>query len=116
MTFSFTDKEIANIMLLKKLDNVSISGVMEARQVTKYSVYKLLKFQDVDVVKDGNKQNMHHKVFIVDNSTVITGSYNPTGNGNKGNDENVLIITDEKIAEKFMGEYELVREAASLKD
>jgi phosphatidylserine/phosphatidylglycerophosphate/cardiolipin synthase-like enzyme len=116
MTFSFTDKGIANILLMKKLDNVSISGVMEARQVTKYSVYELLKYQDVDVIKDGNKQNMHHKVFIVDEETVITGSMNPTGGGNKRNDENVLIITDKKIAEEFMEEFDRVYSEATLKD
>ena len=106
MTFSFTDDSIANILLLKKLDNVSISGVMEARQVTKYSVYELLKYQGVDVVKDTNKNNMHHKVFIIDEEVVITGSYNPTGNGNKGNDENVLIIYSEEIASRFIEEFD----------
>jgi phosphatidylserine/phosphatidylglycerophosphate/cardiolipin synthase-like enzyme len=109
MTFSFTDDSIANILLLKKLDNISISGVMEARQVSKYSVFELLDYQDVDVVKDGNKNNMHHKVFIIDEEIVITGSYNPTGNGNKGNDENVLIIYDDNIAELFEEEFNDLR-------
>ncbi len=30
---------------------------------------------------------------------------NPTGGGDKRNDENVLIITDKDIAEKFMEEF-----------
>ena len=92
MTFSFTNEGIGNIILLKSLENITIQGVMEARQVTKYSVYDLLKYQDIDVVKDGNKQNMHHKTFIIDKETVITGSFNPTGGGDKRNDENILII------------------------
>ena len=64
MTFSFTNEGIGNIILLKSLENITIQGVMEARQVTKYSVYDLLKYQDIDVVKDGNKQNMHHFVLL----------------------------------------------------
>jgi phosphatidylserine/phosphatidylglycerophosphate/cardiolipin synthase-like enzyme len=61
------------------------------------------------VLKDGNNQTMHQKVFIIDRETVITGSMNPTGNGDKHNDENVLIIHDPLIAEKFMEEYGRVR-------
>ena len=115
MTFSFTNEGIGNIILLKSLENITIQGVMEARQVTKYSVYDLLKYQDIDVVKDGNKQNMHHKTFIIDKETVITGSFNPTGGGDKRNDENILIIENKDLAKEFMEEYQKVREEAENK-
>ena len=59
----------------------------------------------LDVKKDRNKGNMHHKVFIIDSETVITGSYNPTESGNKRNDENLIIIHDKKIAEKYLEEF-----------
>ena len=108
MTFSFTDDSIANILLMKNLEGLDVKGVMEARQVSKYSVYELLSYQEVDVIKDSNKANMHHKVFIVDSSIVITGSYNPSNNGNKGNDENVLVIYSEEIGSLFEEEFELV--------
>ncbi|PIZ50622.1 hypothetical protein COY27_06455 [Candidatus Woesearchaeota archaeon CG_4_10_14_0_2_um_filter_33_13] len=52
---------------------------------------------------------MHHKVFIIDNRTVITGSYNPTGGGDKSNDENILIVEDEEIAGRFVEEFIKVR-------
>jgi len=48
---------------------------------------------------------MHHKVFIIDNRTVITGSMNPTGAGDRKNDENILVIHDEDIAEKYIEEF-----------
>jgi phosphatidylserine/phosphatidylglycerophosphate/cardiolipin synthase-like enzyme len=108
MTFSFTNEGIGNIILLKSLEDIEIQGVMEARQVTKYSVYESLVGQDLDVIKDGNKQNMHHKVFIIDEETVVTGSFNPTGGGDTRNDENVLIITDKDLAKEFMGEFDKV--------
>jgi len=108
MTFSFTDDDLATILLLKNLENKTVRGVLEARQASKFSVYKRLLNNGVDVIKDHNKQNMHHKVFIIDEKTVVTGSYNPTGNGNKGNDENILIIEDELIAGQFMKEFEFV--------
>jgi len=110
MTFSFTEEGIADILILKHLEGINISGVMEARQVSEYSEFKRLQYQGIDVVKDSNKGNMHHKVFIIDNKTVITGSFNPTNNGDEGNDENILIIEDKKMAKEFLEEFVRVRE------
>ncbi len=108
MTFSFTSEKIANALLLQQNQGIAIKGVMEARQVTKYSKYDVLKFQIEDVYKDANKQNMHHKVFIIDEKIVVTGSMNPTAGGNTRNDENVLIIESEEIATAFVEEFEKV--------
>ena len=108
MTFSFTHPSIANILLLKNLDEVMVKGVMEARQVTKHSQFMRLNHSGIKVVKDRNKGNMHHKVFIIDNKTVITGSMNPTRGGNEKNDENVMIIRDKDITELFLDEFERV--------
>lgn len=105
MTFSFTNQDIANMLLLKHLDGLTIRGVAEARQVTKYSVFQQLEYQGLDVIKDENKQNMHHKVFIIDGKTVITGSMNPTDGGDTRNDENVLVIESEEIAQQFLEEW-----------
>lgn len=105
MVFSFTHDGIANILLLKQLDGLTIKGVMEARQVTKYSQFVRLEYQGIDVIKDKNKQNMHHKVFVIDEETVITGSFNPTDGGDRRNDENILIIKDKRIAKLFVEEF-----------
>ncbi len=108
MTFSFTSREIANALLLAKERGVELKGVMETSQISQYSMYELLKFQGTDVQKDKNKKNLHHKVFIIDNETIVTGSFNPTEGGDKRNDENVLIIKDKAIAEKFLKEFSIV--------
>ena len=49
---------------------------------------------------------MHHKVFIIDNKTVITGSFNPTEGADTRNDENILIMHDKNIAQSFIKEFE----------
>ena len=110
MTFSFTHDGIANEILLKKLDHLDIRGVMEVKQISQYSAFKVLEYQigSERVKKDGNKYNLHHKVFIIDGKTVVTGSFNPTDNGDKRNDENVLIIHDAEIAQKFLKEFQYV--------
>ena len=78
---------------------------MEARQISEYSQFNRLPQNGIDVRKDGNKNNMHHKVFIIDEKTIVTGSFNPTNNGDKNNDENVVIIEDPTIADLFVVEF-----------
>ncbi|MEK6969810.1 MAG: phospholipase D-like domain-containing protein [Nanoarchaeota archaeon] len=109
MTFSFTNEGIANVLLLKNLDGIFIQGVMEARQISEYSQFERLLNNNINVIKDMNKNNMHHKVFIVDEETIITGSFNPTGGGDTSNDENILIIKDKEIANRYLKEFELLR-------
>ncbi|MBU0628578.1 MAG: hypothetical protein KKC75_05280 [Nanoarchaeota archaeon] len=105
MTFSFTDEGIADALLFN--DKIDIKGLFEKTGASgQYSQYKRLKDFGIDVRVDSNPKFMHHKVFIIDNMTVITGSMNPTGSGDHSNDENILIIHDKSIAKKYVDEFE----------
>ncbi len=108
MAFSFTHKTIAETLIKKSSEGVVVKGVMEKQQNSTNSVFPLLQKNNVSVQWDSNKYKMHHKVFIIDNETVITGSMNPTASGAAGNDENVLIIHDPALAKKFIEEFELL--------
>lgn len=101
MTYSFTSDAIGDTILAKAAD-LPITGIFDSSQITEWSEYEKLK--DYSMVKKG----IHHKVFIIDNEIVITGSYNPTKNGNERNDENLLIIHDQNIAEQFLAEFTLL--------
>ena len=106
MLFSFTHPKIATELVLKQKEGVEIKGVMEKSQNSKYSKYELLKYQGIDVRWDESSRLMHNKVFVIDNNTIITGSFNPTENADERNDENILIIHDERIAMKYAEEFE----------
>lgn len=104
MTFAFTDENVADAILMSNVKD--IKGVFDNMQAgQKYSQYKRMKEFGLDVIRDTGKGLMHHKVMIIDNSTVITGSYNPTSAADKKNDENILIIHDKEIAEKYLEEF-----------
>ena len=105
MAFSFTHSGIANAVLLRMKEGVSVQGVYEKMQLNEYTTFDVLKEQGADVKIDGNPTNMHHKVFVIDGKTVVTGSMNPTAGGDERNDENLLIIKDEKIAQQFEEEF-----------
>ncbi|PIY35294.1 MAG: hypothetical protein CO092_02150 [Candidatus Aenigmarchaeota archaeon CG_4_9_14_3_um_filter_37_18] len=108
MTFSFTDDGIGGKIVDLHNNGVKVKGVFENTQVSDYSEYNRFLENGMDVKKDNNKYNMHHKVFIIDNETVITGSYNPSSSGDEKNDENILIIHDKGIAKKFLDEFDKV--------
>jgi phosphatidylserine/phosphatidylglycerophosphate/cardiolipin synthase-like enzyme len=109
MTFSFTDDDIGSTIIDKYNSGIEIKGVFEKSQNNNYTEYRKMKDLGMNVIWDKNKYNMHHKVFIIDNETVIFGSYNPTKNANEHNDENTIIVHDKKIAEQFLSEWEIVR-------
>ncbi len=110
MAFSFTDDAMGKVMADKAAAGVSVQGVFErSGSGSKYSEYRRLKQAGADVKKDGNKGIMHHKVMIIDDKTVITGSYNFSKNANKSNDENVVILHDNPDAARFyLQEFEQV--------
>jgi len=103
-TYSFTHPIIANELIAKKNEGITVRGIME--KGSKYSQYQTLKSNDVEVVEDSNKRLLHHKFFIIDNRTVITGSFNPTRNGNERNDENFLVLHNQELAGVYLRYFE----------
>jgi phosphatidylserine/phosphatidylglycerophosphate/cardiolipin synthase-like enzyme len=63
---------------------------------------------NLQVITDGNPYVMHHKVFIIDEKTVIFGSFNFSDNADTANDENLLIVEDPTMAKAFKAEYDRV--------
>jgi phosphatidylserine/phosphatidylglycerophosphate/cardiolipin synthase-like enzyme len=60
------------------------------------------------VRQDGNGGFLHHKVIIVDERYVITGSLNFSTRAEETNDENVIIIDNPDIARLYIEEFERV--------
>jgi phosphatidylserine/phosphatidylglycerophosphate/cardiolipin synthase-like enzyme len=117
MAFTFTSEDIAGAMLEWAQTGVVVQGVAEARNAGRdYSEYERLREVVHDVLPDGNPYIMHHKVIIIDDATVILGSYNFTGNAEDNNDENLLIIHDPEVAALFVAEFGRVYEQARTAD
>jgi phosphatidylserine/phosphatidylglycerophosphate/cardiolipin synthase-like enzyme len=107
MAFSFTDDALGDAMRERAAAGVLVEGVFDAlRAGSQYSEFPRMREAGLSVWRDGNPGIMHHKVIIVDGSTVVTGSFNFTRNANRSNDENLLIITSQEIAGHFQEEFE----------
>jgi phosphatidylserine/phosphatidylglycerophosphate/cardiolipin synthase-like enzyme len=117
MSFIFTSGEIADAMLERARAGVVVQGVVESRNAERsYSQHEYLRATVHDVLPDGNPYIMHHKVIIIDDETVITGSYNFTKSAEESNDENTLIIHDPEVAALFVSEFGRIYEQARTAD
>lgn len=109
MAFSFTSDEIAGAMINRQQAGIPVRGVFEQRNAEGIgSEFGPLREAGVEVLTDGNCYTMHHKVIVVDERMVITGSYNFTSRAERTNDENLLIIEDPVLAAAYLGEFERV--------
>lgn len=61
-----------------------------------------LKTADIDMAFDKMPGIAHNKVMIIDKHKVITGSFNFTKAADTRNAENVLLIEDKQVAEKYL--------------
>ena len=109
MAFSFTDYPLADAMIQRRLHDVDVAGVFESFGSTSESAeLRTLFCGDVPVRQDGNGGFLHHKVIVVDERYVITGSLNFSTRAETTNDENVIIIENPDIARLYIEEFERV--------
>ncbi len=113
MAFSFTDQDLGQALIARAKAGVEVSGVVEKRgSDTEYCQMAPLTRAGLEVLTDGNPYVLHHKVLIIDEQVVVTGSFNFTESADRDNDENVLIIHNADIARLYLEEYQRVRQRA----
>ena len=115
MTFSFTRDDLGMALLDAAERGVTVEGVFETTgSETSFSEMTRLFCAGLDVRQDGNPGILHHKVFIIDEDTVVTGSFNFSNNAVESNDENLVIIQEPDIATLFLQEFERMKQISSV--
>ncbi|MCU0512053.1 MAG: phospholipase D-like domain-containing protein [Anaerolineae bacterium] len=110
MAFSYTQDPMAQAMLARARAGVTVEGVFEKTgSETAASEMTVLLCAGLDVRQDGYGGVMHHKVIIIDDTTVITGSFNFSDNAVTSNDENLVIIRDPDLARQYVAEFRRVQ-------
>ncbi|HEY1014837.1 MAG TPA: phospholipase D-like domain-containing protein [Herpetosiphonaceae bacterium] len=113
LAFSFTDDATAEQLVALHKAGVDVQVVMEARSETGTgSEFGVLQKAGINILADGNCYIQHNKVFIIDERTVVTGSYNFTGAAEDSNDENMLIITDPNLAKTYLENFDRIQQQA----
>ena len=115
MTFSFTRDDVGEALLALSQRGVDVEGIFEVRASrTDFSELPRLFCAGVPVFQDGNPFTFHHKVFIIDDHTVLTGSFNISDSATERNDENLIIIRDRDLAAQYLAEYDRMRSRAEV--
>ena len=105
LIYSFTLDSIGNALVNAYERGVEIQVVFEEGQITQYSEYEKLKSTGVSARIDSNPKLMHNKIMIVDEKTVLTGSFNWSSNGENYNNENLIVINSTYIANIYRNEF-----------
>lgn len=71
-----------------------------------YTVGPFLVKSGIPVKIDPVHEIAHNKILIIDGETVITGSFNFTKAAEDKNAENLLVIRDNALAEKYIKNWE----------
>ncbi len=107
LAFSFTHDRIGEAVRRASNRGTQVAGVLEkAGSGTIASEMASFRQAGIDVYPDANPYAMHHKVIVIDNETVITGSFNFSANAERVNDENLLVIHSPEIAQKYASEFQ----------
>jgi phosphatidylserine/phosphatidylglycerophosphate/cardiolipin synthase-like enzyme len=114
LAYSFTSDTLSQTLIERAKAGVIVQGVFDKDQYRSNSgtEYDNLRNAGVEVYLDANPQLMHHKVILIDQQMIITGSYNFSNNAEYNNDENTLIIHNHDIAAQFLAEYQLIYQLA----
>jgi phosphatidylserine/phosphatidylglycerophosphate/cardiolipin synthase-like enzyme len=114
MSYSFTSDDLAQALVERAGEGVTVAGVFDKDQYhsNNGTEFDTLKAAGLDVRLDGNPRLMHHKVIIIDQQIVITGSYNFSNNAEHINDENTLIIHNADIAAQYLEEFQRIYDAS----
>lgn len=114
LTYSFTHDGIGDAVLDRYRAGLIVRGVFDTTGAgSAFSEYGTMKAAGVPVFTDGNPYFMHHKVFILDEETIVTGSFNFSAAADTSNDEDLLIVTDAGLAAAYRAEFDRVFRLAS---
>ena len=101
--YGLTYKPIVDQLIKAKGRGVKIKVLLDKSNLTdRYSKMNELNKAGIDVAIDRVSGIAHNKVIIIDQSKVITGSFNFTKNAETKNAENVVLIEDEQIAKAYL--------------
>ena len=100
--YSFTSTPIAQALIDAKKRGVQVQVILDKSQRTEhYSAADFLLHAGIPVSIDATHAIAHNKVMVIDDQTVITGSFNFTKAAEEHNAENLLVLHDRTLAAEY---------------
>ena len=110
-SFMFTHKKIGNALIEAHRRGVEVELIMDRQNSRiKSSVRPSLRRAGITVYTAPEGMRMHNKVILIDDSLVITGSFNLTWSADRKNVENLLILRGKpRITEAYLRQHKWLR-------
>jgi phosphatidylserine/phosphatidylglycerophosphate/cardiolipin synthase-like enzyme len=100
--YSFTSAPIARALVDAHQRGVRVEVVLDKSQRgERYSSADFVAHAGIPTLIDARHAIAHNKVMVIDGRTVITGSFNFTKAAEEQNAENLLVVRDAALAEKY---------------
>lgn len=104
--YFFTSRPIAQALVSAKDRGVDVRVCLDEEQPRyEHSKSRFLEKAGINLKLISGSGIMHNKFCVIDDSTVITGSYNWTTSADLENDENVLIIKSAETAKIYKEQF-----------
>jgi phosphatidylserine/phosphatidylglycerophosphate/cardiolipin synthase-like enzyme len=106
--YSFTSAPIAKALVEVARRGVKVDVLLDKSQRTeKYSSADFVAHEGIPMKIDAAHAIAHNKVMVIDGTTVLTGSFNFTKAAEEHNAENLLVIQDPTLAEKYAANWKV---------
>ena len=99
--YGFTSQHISEALIKSYRKGIAVNVILDKSQ-RKNSQGPYLNATGIPVWYDSAHAIAHNKIMIIDNKTVITGSYNFTKAAEERNAENLLIIDSKELAKPYL--------------
>ena len=100
--YSFTSPAIAEALTEAHRRGVKVEVVLDkSNRTDRYSAATFTQNYGISTFIDDRHAIAHNKIIIIDGRTVLTGSFNFTRQAEENNAENLLVIEDSGLAEKY---------------
>jgi phosphatidylserine/phosphatidylglycerophosphate/cardiolipin synthase-like enzyme len=101
--YSFTSAPIAKALLYAYKRGVKVEAILDKSQrKERYTSATFISNAGIPTFIDDKHAIAHNKIMIIDNETVITGSFNFTKAAEEKNAENLLIMKNKELAKAYM--------------
>ncbi|MEM2998618.1 MAG: phospholipase D family protein [Thermoproteota archaeon] len=106
LIYSFTLDEVGDALISAKSRGVDVKVVFDSLEANATeSEYQKLRDAGVDARADTRSAVMNNKVAVIDGEIVITGSFNWSDSAEEENNENLIVLKSQSLAETYTNEF-----------
>ena len=106
--YSFTSAPIAKALADAHARGVDVQVILDkSNRSARYSSADFLVHHDIPTRIDSQHAIAHNKVMVIDQRTVITGSFNFTAAAEAHNAENLLVLDSPTLAARYLASWEV---------